>query len=228
VPAPQPARPAAPHQPLGAASAPVNLPPLDQTDGIVRQLVSGLSANPSIAAWLTTDGLIRHFTAGVQNVASGGSPAEHARALAPARPFQVRSQGGRTVIDPRSYARYDVIAEAAASVDPEGAARVYGTLKPRIEEAYRELGIADASFDDTLERAIVLLLRTPVVTGPVEVVPRGAGYAFADPRLEDLAPAQKQLLRMGPANVQRVQTALRRIARSLGIPEDRLVGTGTL
>jgi hypothetical protein len=73
-----------------------------------------------------------------------------------------------------------------------------------------------------LERAIVLLLDTPVVDGPVRVEPRGVGYGYADPKLEDLAPAQQQLLRMGPRNVRTIQSALRGIALALRIPIQRL------
>ena len=71
------------------------------------------------------------------------------------------SRDGSTVVDPRSYDRYARIADAVASVDPAGAARLYATLKPRIEDAQRDLGSSD-TFDHTLERAIVALLNTPV------------------------------------------------------------------
>jgi hypothetical protein len=73
-----------------------------------------------------------------------------------------------------------------------------------------------------LERAIVLLLETPVQEDPVRVEPRGIVYGFADEDLEDLTPAQKQLLRMGPRNARVVQTTLRAIALALGIPSERL------
>ena len=57
---------------------------------------------------------------------------------------------------------------------------------------------------------------------PVRVEPHGIGYAFADPALEDLAPAQKQLLRMGSRNVRTIQASLRAIASAIGIPAQRL------
>jgi len=87
-----------------------------------------------------------------------------------------------------------------ASIDPAGGARLYATLKPRIEEAHRDLGYLDTPFDRMLERAIVLLLKAPVQEGPVRVEPRGIVYGFADADLEELTAAQKQLLRMGPRN----------------------------
>jgi hypothetical protein len=214
------AAPRAADRPLGAAGEPVTLPPLNETDAVVRELVKKVSSHPSVAAWLATDDLIRHFTIGVTDVASGKTATRQLVMLRPSASFRVIQRGNDLVIDPRSYTRYDGIAAAAASMDADGSARLYATLKPRIEEAAKELG--DTSFDRTLERAIVRLLQTPSVDDPIRVEPRGVGYGFADPRLEELSAAQKHLLRTGPRNALVIQTSLRAIALALGIPAERL------
>ena len=198
---------------------PIDLPPLDQSDTLVRTLVRALSSQPAVAAWLTTDGLIRNFTVVVTNVANGETPAKHLKPLRPAGSFSTTSARGSTWIDPGSYRRYDGIAAAVDSVDARGAAHLYATLKPRIEDAYKDLIGPDAQFDRTLERAIVQLLRTPVVDREVEVRTSKVTYAFADPALEGLTGAQRQLLRMGPRNVRIVKAKLRAIAGFLGIPD---------
>jgi DUF3014 family protein len=223
-PAPQQANQAQPRavQPLGGEPMPVDLPPLDESDALVRDLVKKLSMHPQIAAWLATDDLIRNLTVVVVNVAEGNTPAGHLGVLRPSSKFRVVERRGDTYIDPRSYDRYDTLAAAAESLDPQGSARLYATLKPRIVDAHHELGFAEASFDGTLERAIVQLLRTPVIDESARVEPKGIGYRFADQRLEDLTAAQKQLLRMGPRNVRRIQVVLRNLASALGIPNDRL------
>ena len=214
----------APPQPaaaLGGDATPIDLPPLDQTDPIVRDLVKRLSSHPTVAAWLATNGLIRNFTVALVNVAEGKTPAGHLQPLRPSSGFRVIERAGDLYVDPRSYERYDQLAAAVASIDPAGAARLYATLKPRIEDAHRDLGFPDVPVDRTLERAMVVLLGTPVLDSP-RVQPRGVGYGFADPRVEQLPAAQKQLLRMGGQNVRTIQTALRQIALALGIPSDRL------
>ncbi len=205
---------------LGGQAEPITLPPLDETDPVVRQLVRTLSESPAILAWLATDDLIRNFTVSVANIAEGATPAGHLKSLRPGAPLSVVDRNGITYIDPRSYERYRPIADAVASVDAVGAARLYATLKPRIGDAYRELGYPDA-FDRALERAIVALLKTPIVDGQVRSSPKGIGYAYADERLEHLTAAQKQLLRMGPRNVRIIEERLRAIALALGMrPED--------
>jgi DUF3014 family protein len=222
-PATQAEAPRSDAQPLGGAAAPINLPPLDETDPVVRELVRQLTSHPRVAAWLATSGLIRNFTVSVANIAEGVAPARQLGVLRPSAPFRVSERGGSFYIDPASYQRYDTLAAAVASVDPAGAARLYTTLKPRIEDASRELGTA-GSFDRTLERAIVSLVETPLPRGDVRLRPagRGIGYEFADPALENLSAAQKQLLRMGPRNAATVQQSLHAIARALGIPAERL------
>ena len=211
-----------PVQPLGAESAPIVLPPLDASDALVRDLVKQVSTHPRVAAWLTTDGLIRNFTVVVANIADGRPPARHLGVLRPSATFRVIERGDALSIDPRSYERYDALTAAAASLDPQGSARLYATLKPRIEEAYRELGVPDTPFDRTLERAIVILLGTPVLDDPVLVEPRGVGYGFAAADVEALSHPQKHLLRTGPRNVRLIQASLREIALALGIPAERL------
>jgi hypothetical protein len=218
----QPA-PAAATAPLGGQADAIDVPPLDESDDAVRMLVSALTANPTITAWLATDNLIRTFTVVVSNIASGDAPAKHVQALKPREAFAVVEGGEEIQINPRSYARYTALAQASAAIAPEAAARLYSTLKPRIEEAYRELGEPGTTFDQTLERAIVKLLDTPVPNGPVSLQPNGAvTYRFADRSLEKLDPAQKLLIRFGPDNQREVQASLRAIALALGIPEERL------
>ena len=207
---------------LGGHGEPIRIPPLDASDALVRTLVRTLSESPAVTAWLTTDDLIRNFTVVVANIANGVTPAKVLKALRPASAFSVVDRNGRLYVDPNSYARYVVIADAFASLDPTGTARLYGTLKPRIEEAHRELGSSDPSFDRTLERAIIALLETPILDGFILLAPKGIGYAYADERVEGLTGAQKQLLRMGPRNARIIKAALRRIAAALGIPREQL------
>ncbi len=111
-------------RPLGAPADALDLPPLDETDPIVRKLLSELSSHPRIAAWLATDGLIRNFTAVVLNVTEGRTPASLVTVLRPGGRFAVRQSGEDLEIDASSYQRYDALADAVNSIDADGAARL--------------------------------------------------------------------------------------------------------
>lgn len=206
------------HDVIPAEAPPaVDLPPLDQSDAFVRDLVRALSSHPVIASWLTTDQLIRNFAVSVRNVAEGDTPARHLKPIAPGRSFQVRRERGAIYIDEASYARFDGHAAAVSGLDPERTAELYRLLKPRLEEAYREVAGPDADFERDLRVALTSVIETPVVDRPIELRTAIAGYDYADPSLQSLSPSQQQLLRMGPNNARRIQQSLRAIASEMGI-----------
>jgi hypothetical protein len=197
------------------------LPPLDESDAFVRQLVERVSSHPTVAAWLTTEGLILNFAVVTARISNGESPIQELRKIGPIPPFRPRAARGDLFMEPSSHRRYNQYAEAVGALDARGAARLYTTLEPRINEAYRRMGGRD-DFDPVLERAIVEMLRVPVVEGDIELAPSGIVYGFVDPKLEGLSAAQKHLLRMGPQNVRTIQGKLREIADYLAIPAARL------
>ena len=121
-----------------------------------------------------------------------------------------------------SYARYDTYAMAVDGLDATNTARLYLTLKPRIMDAYRALGFPDGDFDPVLEKAIAVLLPVPRVEKDIPVKERVISYEMLDTNLEEMHPAQKQLLRMGPKNVPLVQEKLRAIAHLLGLKPEQV------
>ena len=195
----------------------IALPPLPETDALVRQLVVKLSSHPKALAWLATNGLIENFTVATLNLSEGKTPVAHWPTLAPKARFSVATTAHGVIVDPKSYRRYDEYAAAIGGLDPPGTARLYLTLKPRIMEAYRELGFPEGDFDPVLERAMGVLLAAPAVEGDNALREKVITYQFVDPNVESLPAAAKQLMRMGPDNMRIVQAKLREIAVQLGL-----------
>jgi hypothetical protein len=212
---------AATDPPAPAATPPIDLPELDASDALVRSLARGISAHPRIASLLATDGLIRRVVASVAAASRGMSSAAQLDVVKPAEGFTVVESGGRTRVDPAGYRRYDALAAAFGSLDPQGVAETYRRLQPLFEEAYAELGLGKGTFDDALARTFGGYLAVEVPADPPALVTDGALYAFADPALEASSPVAKQLMRMGPDNAHRVQAAMQELARAMGIePRD--------
>jgi hypothetical protein len=202
-------------EPVVPGAAPA-LPSLGESDDFVRKSAGSLAGRPFPQGWLATEGLIGRFVAAVDNIAEGHSPRGHLATLKVEGDFTVLDDGGRITLDPRSYRRYDAVTGSLAGLDAGGSADLYRVLGPLFQEAYRDLGYPDRSFDDTLEKAIRRLLDVPVVEGEIELLKGDRAYHFEDPALEGLSPAAKHLLRMGPANTARIQGSLRRLAAALG------------
>lgn len=228
---PEPAPPAEPAMTEAAApadttadvapepEAPLVLPPLAESDTLVRRLVQGVSSRPELAAWLATESLIRNVTVVVDNIAEGVTPTKHLKLFEPTQPFRADESGAAITVDPRSYARYDALADAVASLDTAGTVETYRNLRPLFDEAYRELGHPDGNFDVALQRAISRLLATPDVPEDARLTSHVRSYHYADPQLEQLSAAQKQLMRMGPRNQKLVKDKLREILNALGFEE---------
>ncbi len=195
------------------------LPTLDQSDGLVRTVVSELTSHPRLLSWVVSDeDLTRTFVAGVERVAQGKSPRSQMAALAPEGVFQAQADGdGGLFAMAASYARYDLIANMVSAIDTESAALAYRRLRPLFNEAYREIGPQGTDFDRALGRAIASLQQVPVIESP-ELEATVEGYRYRNPELEALTPAQKHLLRMGAPNVRQVQAKLAEIAAAIGLP----------
>ncbi len=186
------------------------LPPLAQMDAFLRPLLAALSARPELAAWLATDDLLRQMAAAIREASAGVSPARDFAMLKPQTPFAAAGRAAQRTLDPAGYRRFDGLVSTVTSMDAAAAAQVYRTIRPRLNEAYAALGNTNRDVHASVHTAIDIMLDTPVVQPPVRiVVGKGAAWAYADPALESLTPTQKQLIRMGPAHTEAIQTWLR-------------------
>jgi hypothetical protein len=188
---------------------------LATSDAVIRELAAELSSRPELTAWLVSEDLVRRFVASVNNIADGGSPRQHVEFLRPDRGFQVKESRDGLTIDAASYARYDVVAQVFDSLDSEGVVALYAELEPLIDDAYAEISQPGSRFDDRLDKAVEELLAVPVVETDIRVTKKVVTYTYADPNLEGLSQAQRQLLRMGPDNVRIIQAKLREIRSAL-------------
>lgn len=185
------------------------LPPLEASDGYVREAVIALS--PQMSEWLKQDDLVRRFAVVIDNARRGDYPRSQLATLAPSTKFPVQQMGDRFLVDPDGYHRFDGFVDVAISADPERAANLLRALSPLLVEALKELGVNESDPAAAVRAGIDQALATPDLEGDVELVQPKVYYEYADPRLESLRPLQKQLLRMGPRNLTRFKSYLGQI-----------------
>jgi hypothetical protein len=188
---------------------PVNLPPLSEMDAFLRPVLQALSSRPELARWLATDDLVRQLAMAIDQASEGGSPARDFKVVAPTSPFAATRRGPRRAIDPASYQRFDGLVQTVTSIDASRVADIYKTIRPRLNEAYQSLGNPGSNVEAALLKTLDILIETPDVKDPIEIVERGGTWEFSDNALEELMPTQKQLLRMGPANLEKMRVWLR-------------------
>jgi len=214
-PAPEAAAP--PAAPAAAPAPAPGAPAAPMDPARVRSLLEGLSASPLYRGALAQPDLLRRWAQVTENLAEGVVPRGPLAFLARTRPFAVVERGGKAWISPEAYRRYDDVAEAVASVDAQAFARVYREVHPALDAAFRALGYPEGALDRATAKALRRIEGVPVPDGEVAVVPVGAVWAYADPKLEGLSPVDRQLLRMGPRNARLVQAKARELSQALAL-----------
>jgi hypothetical protein len=200
-PAPVPAPPAKP------ADAP--LPPPAVSDTRLRADFSSVS--PKLGPWLEQHDLLDRAASSVDAVARDESPRKQLDFLAPKSRF-TSSKGH---VDPKSFTRYDGVADVITSMDSAKLVAAIRTAHPLLESAYHRIADPNRSFEDALRAALQRIADAPVVEGEFAVTPHGAVDLFADEKLEVLGPVEKHLLRMGPRNQKLIQAKAREVLAAL-------------
>ncbi|MFW6137375.1 MAG: DUF3014 domain-containing protein [Candidatus Aminicenantaceae bacterium] len=200
---------------------------LEDSDPVVRDMAAALSDETKFMNWLQTSRIINKFVAAVDNIAHGLSPRTQIDFFSLDQDFQAQETEDGWVVDPESYRRYDPAVEVFLSLDVAESVKLYYRFKPVLQEAYRELGYPDQDFTDTLNRAVQELNAVPVVSEPIHLEQKMMSYVMADSELENLSPAQKHFLRMGPENVRKVQSKLNEFQQALSNPEEVLLSVFT-
>ena len=191
------------------------LPPLDQSDPVVRDSLIGLLGKPAVAKFVVPHQVIRDVVVTVDNLPRKKVAAE----LRPLQPTSgdtaVDTQGGATDLSQQNYQRYAELMDVVRTSDPKALAAVYFRLYPLFQQAYENLGYPGKYFNDRMVQAIDSLLATPDVQGPISLVRPKVFYQFADPKLEALPAGQKVLIRMGPQNASIIKQKLQQFRAAI-------------
>jgi hypothetical protein len=198
---------------------PMQLPPLVESDSMLRELFAALSNNPVLARLLAQRGIVRAATLAVVQIGDGKTPAVPLMLLRPAERVSILG-GAVGRVDPDSYGRWDSAVRALHSIDAPDAAKLYVTLKPLFDQAYRELGYPNGDFDDAIVKAIRMLNQTPDLPSDPVLLKRPAYLEHEDPALRELAPVQKQLLLTGAEHRREILSWLRTFATTLELKID--------
>jgi len=181
------------------------LPSLEDSDPIVREQLAAAGIGPELDRLAQQQNLIQQGTALIDGFSRGLVLRKLLPIDPPKQPFPVAQEGDQQVMDPAGYKRYDDYAEAIATLDTEALVDNFHTMRPLYEQAYGQLGLNPEDFDNAVIRMLDRVLATPEIEGPIALTRKSVMYQYADPKLEELTPMQKQLLRMGPDNLRKIK-----------------------
>jgi len=215
APAPQPEQPPAQDIPEPVQAMPLepNMPEpepeptltLETSDDELRMELAGAGDSDLLNAVLTNDDLVQRSASMIDGMSKGVLLGKVLPVTPPKGKFTTLVEQGNEYMDPAGYERYDSYAQSIETLDTDTLVSAFHRFRPLLEEAYGTLGYPKEDFDNALIRALDRVLLTPEITEPIELKRKEAIYQYADPELEELTDLQKQLLRMGPDNIDKIK-----------------------
>ncbi len=218
APAPQtPALPASnaaepapePHPLPAAATEPITLPPLADSDTPFAAALGALMDPVQMAGLLVSEQRIRRLVATVDNLPRERLAMNDRAFRRVPGELMVRSADGSYSLNPGNEARYQAAVAAVLQMGAEPAAALYLRYYPLFNAAYRDLGRPGIEFNDRLIQVIDHLLAAPAAEAPIALVQPKVFYQFADPALEARSAGQKIMIRMGTVNQAQLKAWLR-------------------
>ena len=184
---------------------PPQLPSLDNSDDFVRDRMLLIKHKPELETWLNTDDLLRRSASYLDGLARGNTLSKVFPLTAPEGSFAMHKDGETIWLNAGNYERYDSTVGVLTSFNMKSMGQLFHFMRPLLENAFTEMGYRPRQMDGIILQAIDNILATPIIVEPIKLTRDSVTYKFADPELEALLPIQKQLLRTGPENTQRLQ-----------------------
>jgi hypothetical protein len=200
--------------PVESEPAAESLPPLAESDTVVRDAFIALFGQ-GLNKLVNFQEIVRRIVATVDNLPHDQMSLQ----LMPVKPvngFLLTAKVGENLaLSPNNAARYQPYVRLADAVPTDALVALYLRFYPLFQQQYENLGYPDSYFNDRLVHVIDHLLDTPEVQEPVLLTRPNVIYEFDDPYLEGLSVGQKTMLRIGRANRGKLKSKLREIRHVL-------------
>jgi|TARA_E500000178_G_scaffold344507_1_gene392900 hypothetical protein len=183
----------------------VILPALNESDSFLRDSLTNISSDSSFIRWITKDDLFRRAASYFDGLSRGVILSKIFPLNTPEGEFTVHKTGNELLLNAGNYERYNKTIGVILGLDMELIAEIFHTTRPLLEAAFAEMGYSSRQMDGIILQSIEQILSTPIIARPIALSQESVLYQFADPDLENLSPIQKQLLRTGPENTQKLQ-----------------------
>lgn len=181
------------------------LPPLEESDPLVLEQLGAAGMGPELEKLAASENLVQTSAALIDGFSRGLVLRKLLPLSPPTEVFSVELVDDQLYMNPVGYGRYDGLARGVENLDTAVLVDSFHLMRPLYEQAYAQLGMDPADFDNSVVRMLDRILSTPEIEQPIALERKSVMYRYLDPALEELSPVQKQLLRMGPDNIRRIK-----------------------
>ena len=194
----------------------VELPSLNDSDDFVLEGLRALQNGAALIRVLADEQLIRSIVVFVDNISRGEFPQTSLPYKRIEQEMSVRNiDENLFVMEANAHERFNQLIDTFVAVDTDQAMILYRTLQPLFQQAYAEIGSRNVNFDDTLRSAINAVRRSPNAEGPYQLVKPSVMFLYADADIENMEEMEKQLIRIGPENTEKLKAKLRQFLEQL-------------
>ena len=192
-------------------------PPItaDTADEEARRVVDNLNAGKPAAQFVAGDYVVERAVALADRLRRGEVPYTLIPVSRPKQPFKILDDGLRVTIHPDSFERYDPFAQWIDGIDAEALVATYRKFSTVAAGALSAMGVTDVSINEVALAAVTEVISVPNVDLSAELMKQEANWVYVDPELEAMPALHKQIVRMGPINMELVQSKAREIRGAL-------------
>jgi len=189
---------------------------LEESDDSFRKELGDVSEN--LSDWFQVKSVIKKYIVIINDLSQNQILYKHRGFLKMPQKFVVKEDSQGLYIGNESYARFDRFAQAISSLDVQKGLVLYLTFRPLFKQVYDEFGYpAEYQLEDIFMKAAASVIEAPIIKGRISLRRHSVGYKFADEELEALSHVEKQMLRMGPENTQKIQAKLRQLVEAISV-----------
>ena len=208
-------------QNISATTEVFNLPELDDSDIFLRERVSLISKNRDLTLWLSSSDVIRRIVSYIDGLSRGVILDKILPLSPPKNKLIIHMDDGKIWLNAGNYERYDQTIKVILSLDIKLLAKMFHFSRPLLETAFSELGYTPRQMDGIILRALDQILETPVIYEPIPLTRDSVTYKFEQPEIESLKPIQKQLIRSGPTNTEKIKNKAALLKKFLLNPNEK-------
>jgi sRNA-binding regulator protein Hfq len=187
---------------------------LEASDDSFRKAVGNVSV--SLLNWFQVKDVIRKYIVIINDLSQNQILYKHRKFLKMPQKFVAKEDSQGLYIANESYARYDQFANAVVSFDVQEGLDLYLTFRPLFKQVFDEFAYpAEYRVEDIFMKAASSVLQAPVIKGRIYLRRHSVRYKFAKEELEALNGVEKQMIRMGPENTEKIQAKLRQLVEAI-------------
>ena len=211
------AEPAVPEAPEPEVPVEVEPPPisLGESDGVLAETMASINAGQLGEQFIMRPNGLERGVAIVDNLRQGAVPYKLLPVGRPSKAFPFSDNGLAVTMDPVGFERYNGLADTIAGIDVPATLALYDLLSVAIEEAWDALGYTDTGFEDAVLSTLGAIMLTPATNVEARLIKDESNWIYEDEALESLSALQKQIMRMGPENADKIQAKARELRGAL-------------